>query len=100
MSYENISINITAVEESLSKLRNARLGVQTEIDRLEKHMGNILGEGLTAEEHKESNRHYTIAIYEAVAMDAMITLIGNTLTNYAGTDELLAKRISKALYGR
>jgi len=99
MSYENISINIAAVEESLRKLRKARLEVGTELERLHQ-LANTPGEGLTAEEHRTNEALTTVATEAAEVMDIMIAITGETLAAYAGTDELLARRISRALYGK
>jgi len=99
MSYENISVNIAAVEETLGKLRKARMDVDTAIMRLQQ-LANISGEGLTAEEQRTNEKLLDAAVFEAAMMDSMIALTGETLEAYAGTDEALAKRIRKALYGQ
>ena len=98
MSYDTISVNIPAAEESLGKMRQARLDVQTEIEHLQKK-AETAGEGKTAGEHRTNEQLTQAAVYEAAVMDSLIQLVGDTLEAYAGTDQQLAQRITTALYG-
>jgi uncharacterized protein YukE len=98
-SYDTISVNITAVEEALGKMRQARLDVQTEKERLQK-ITETTGEGKTADNHRANEQLTEAAVYEAAAMDSLIQLVGNTLEAYTGTDQQLAQRITAALYGQ
>lgn len=96
MSYDSISINIGAVEEALEKMRQARLTVET--DRQKLSTLDTSGEGLTAQEHQQIETLNQVATIEAAIMDAVTALVGDTLEAYVTADAELKSRIGKALH--
>ena len=98
MTYETIAVKEEAITQFLSKLKEARLIVEEEQQRLKAL--DTSGEGLTAREHQKIDALISIAGLLGSIMDMVMICIWDALQAYIHTDSTLSQKIAQALFSR